>query len=320
MMSALTAEEVQHLVLMATCAPSVHNTQPWLLTQTLDGLLVRRDGTRQLDVIDPDGRELLLSCGALLNHLEVAARAIGVDADVALDLRGDVVALVRLTRGPVASAQEVEDAVSILHRHTHRGRFDGRPVDAADLDGVRLAVEEQGGFLRVVRPTEIVEVEVLVSRAEEGLLRLDGYEQELGRWVWHGVGEENRGDGLPPDAVDHGAARAESLPGRAFAGPIPRPAEPPDVEHPTVVLLSSAADTPADWVQAGRALSALLLKATQIGLLAQPFGQVIDLPASRAGLAHALGIVGVPQMLLRLGHGTSHPVTPRRPVADVLTT
>jgi hypothetical protein len=317
-MSVLAPEEIQHLVLMATCAPSVHNTQPWLLTETLDGLLVRRDRSRQLDVIDPEGRELLLSCGALLNHLEVAARAIGVDAEVALDLRGDAVAVVHLTRGPAASEREVSAAVAILHRHTHRGRFDGRPVAAADLEAVRLAVENQDAFLRVVRSDELVEVEVLVSRAEEALLRLDGYEQELERWVWHGVPDENRGDGLPQDAVEHGTGRAESLPGRAFAGPLPRPAEPPAVEHPTVVLLSSMADTPADWVQAGRALSALLLTATEAGLLAQPFGQVIDLPSSRAALAHVLGIAGVPQMLLRLGHGTSHPVTPRRPVADVL--
>jgi hypothetical protein len=318
--SVLTRDEIQHLVVMATCAPSVHNTQPWLLTETLDGLLVRRDTTRQLDVLDPEGRELLLSCGALLNHLEVAARAIGVDADVALDLRGDVVALVRLTRGPGASEAEVEAAVTILHRHTHRGRFDGRPVSSTDLDVLRLVIEEQGAYLRVVKPSELVDVEVLVSRAEEALLSLDGYDQELGRWVWHGAPDEDRGDGLPRDAVDHGKGRAESLQGRAFAGPLPRPSEPPDAEHPTVVVLSSMADTPTDWVQAGRALSALLLKATEVGLLAQPFGQVIDLPASRAGLSHSLGLVGVPQMVLRLGHGTSHPVTPRRPVADVLTT
>jgi hypothetical protein len=318
-MSDLTPDEIQHLVLMATCAPSVHNTQPWLLQETEEGLAVRRDSTRRLDVIDPDGRELLMSCGALLDHLEVAARAIGVDTEVTLDLRGDGVAAVRLTRGPDASEQEVQDAVAILHRHTHRSRFDERTVDAADLDAVRLAVEEQDAYLRVVRPEEVVDVEVLVSRAEQELRRLDGYEQELGRWVWHGVPDEYRGDGLPQEAVDHGAGRAESLVGRAFSGTPPRPAEPPDAEHPTVVLLSSPADTPLDWVQAGRALSALLLEATRLGLLAQPFGQVVDLPASRAALAHALGIAGVPQMLLRLGHGTSHPITPRRPVADVLT-
>lgn len=85
------------------------------------------------------------------------------------------------------------------------------------------------------------------------------------------------------------------------------------------MLLSSRGDSPQDWVQAGRALSALLLDATAAGLLAQPLGQVIDLPASRYALQALLSTVGSPQMLLRLGHGTNQGTAPRRPVSDVLT-
>lgn len=314
----LFPDEIEHLVLMATCAPSVHNTQPWRFTPTVDGLLVQRDRTRQLGVIDPDGRELLISCGASLHHLEVASRAIGVDADVQVDLREDSVALVRLTRGAPATELEVAKAVAILHRHTHRGRFDDDPVSAQELERVCLAAEAEQGLIRVVHDDELVKVQVAVSRAERSLHDLPGYGEELERWVWHGVPDENRGDGLPHDAVDHGQGRAESLEGRHFDGDVPRPDEPPVGEHPTVVLLSSPADTPADWVQSGRALSALLLAATEIGLLAQPIGQVIDLPASRVALARMLGVLGAPQLLLRLGHGTSVPVTPRRAVADVL--
>ncbi|MCU1592851.1 MAG: hypothetical protein JWO12_243 [Frankiales bacterium] len=314
----LTTEEIEHLVMMATCAPSVHNTQPWTFTPTADGLLVQRDRTRQLGVIDPDGREMMLSCGAALHHLEVAARAIGVDAVVTVDVDDDRVATVRLTRGAPATEAEIARAVAILHRHTHRGRFDEEPVSDTDLDRIRLAVEVEHGRLRIVQDDELVAVEVAVSRAERSLADLAGYSEELAEWVWHGIPDENRGDGLPTGAIDHGSARGESLEGRAFDGATPRPSEPPVAEHPAVVLLLSAADTPRDWVQAGRALSALLLTATEAGLLAQPFGQVIDLPGSRQALGQVLGTVGAPQMLLRLGHGTSHPVTPRRPVADVL--
>ena len=318
-MSDVLPEEVEHLVMMATCAPSVHNTQPWKFTPTLDGLLVQQDRTRQLDVIDPEGRELLLSCGASLNHLQVAARAIGVDAEIALDVRNDTVALVSLSHGAPATEAEIARAVAILHRHTHRGRFDDEPVSAADLDLVRLAAESEQGMLRIVQEQELVPVEVAVSRAERALHALPGYQQELDRWVWHGEPDENRGDGLPYDAIDHDGTRAESLEGRHFDEQPPRPDGPPVVEHPTVVLLSSPADTPTDWVQSGRALSALLLTATELGLLAQPVGQVIDLPSSRYALGRLLGTLGAPQLLLRLGHGSTIPVTPRRPVADVLT-
>ena len=320
MNDALTTEELEHLVLMATCAPSVHNTQPWQFLTVPDGLVLRQDRTRQLQVIDPDGRELLMSCGTALHHLQVAARAIGVDAEVEL-LAGqgtDDVALIRLRRGEPAGEADVAHAVGILHRHTHRGRFDEESVPSSALDALRRAVEAQGAYLRVVRAQELVEVEVLVSRAEQALLQTPGYADELARWVWHGTPEQERGDGLPDEAVDHGEDRAESLQGRQFAGPLPRPSEPPMPEHPTVVLLSTQADTPVDWVQAGQALSALLLTGTEQGVLAQPIGQVVDVPASRWALQQLLGTVGAPQMLLRLGLGSSHPVSPRRPVTEFL--
>ncbi|MDX6217046.1 MAG: hypothetical protein QOG99_2630, partial [Frankiales bacterium] len=63
----------------------------------------------------------------------------------------------------------------------------------------------------------------------------------------------------------------------------------------------------------------LLLLATELGVVAQPIGQVLDLPASRRELALALGTIGSPQMLLRLGRGAGAPLTPRRAIDEVLT-
>jgi hypothetical protein len=85
-----------------------------------------------------------------------------------------------------------------------------------------------------------------------------------------------------------------------------------------VVVLTTVADTAYDWVVAGRALSALLLQATHEHVVAQPLGQATDVPGTRGELRRELGIVGVPQLMLRLGRAESTPQTPRRPVAEVL--
>ena len=318
----VTDPEIEHLVLMATYAPSVHNTQPWLFVAIPDGLLLRADRTRQLSVLDPYGRDLALSCGSALHHVQVAARAIGLDSEVVLfphDEVPDDVATVRLARGKPASDDELEAAVAILHRHTHRGRFPGEQLPEALLDRLTGAVEGQHAMLRVVRPAELVELEVLVSRSEQALLDTPGYAAELAQWVWQDQ-DQDRGDGLPVAAVDHGPGRAESLQGRQFEGSaLPRPQEPPVAEHPTVVLLTTLADELVDWVQAGRALSALLLTATHEHALAQPISQVVDVPQTRWAMQQLLGTVGVPQMLLRLGLGTNVALSPRRPVAEVFT-
>lgn len=317
-MTGVTHDELEHLVLMATCAPSVHNTQPWRFVATDDGLALEVDRSRQLHVIDPEGRELLMSCGTVLHHLQVAARAIGVDARVELHPDSDEVAQVHLSRGAPATSDEVDAAVAILHRHTHRGRFDQDGVPGEVLDELTSVTTAAGAMLRVVRDDELVEVEVLASRAERALQQTPGYGEELADWVWTDE-VTDRGDGLPLTAVDHGPDRAESLQGRQFDGREPsRPSEPPAPEHPAVVLLSTEADTHEDWLRAGMALSALLLRGTELGILAQPIGQVVDVPQARFALQQVLRTYGTPQMLLRLGRGVTTPVSPRRPVEELL--
>jgi hypothetical protein len=317
-MTTISKDVIEHLVQMAGHAPSVHNTQPWLLRATPSGgLLLLRDPSRQLEVLDPTGRELLVSCGALLHHIEVASRALGLDTSIDVNLTGDCVAEIALEKGAPPSETEIAAATAILHRHTHRGRYQDRAVSDLDVVALEAAVTAQGGLLRVVRETELTEVAVLVSRAERELHHLEGYDAELATWVWD-EGAPERSDGIPSAAAEHGEGRAESLPGRWFSSPPEQPGEPPARERPTAVVLSSVGDAPEDWVHAGRALSAALLAATGLGLVAQPLGQVIDLPASRQALRVLLGLVGAPQMLLRIGHGTSVATAPRREVAEML--
>jgi hypothetical protein len=66
-----------HVVAQAVWAPSVHNTQPWWFSADPAGLSLYADPARQLAVADPDGRQLLLSCGAALFTARLALRAAG---------------------------------------------------------------------------------------------------------------------------------------------------------------------------------------------------------------------------------------------------
>ena len=78
-----TSVPVRELVELATRAPSVHNTQPWYwYLDDDDRLTLFADFSRQLWYADPDGRDLLISCGAALHHLRVAAAASGWKAHV----------------------------------------------------------------------------------------------------------------------------------------------------------------------------------------------------------------------------------------------
>src|ERR1044071_4045227 len=75
----MTGEEiVRYLVARAVWSPSVHNTQPWRFTVD-DGprLSLYADAGRRLAAADPDGREMLTSCGAALFTIRLALRSLG---------------------------------------------------------------------------------------------------------------------------------------------------------------------------------------------------------------------------------------------------
>ena len=319
--ASLDEDLARHLVSLATLAPSVHNTQPWKFVHDGDRLCLRADRSRQLPVLDPDGRLLTQSCGAALHHLLVAIHAAGLDAKVELVPDPDdreLLARVTVNRLLAATAQDVAAAVAELTRATGRGRFEDSPLPEGLTNRLRADAERLGARLRVIRPEEVVAVQVQVSRAE---IYLDGdlaYREELARWVHES--DASDADGIPLDALDDAQDRAELVPGRAFVpAAVTRPVEPPPAEHPTLVLVLTDGDCPREWLVAGQALSALMLRCTTEGVAVQPIGQVVDVPATRQGLAEALGVLGHPQMLVRLGRGTSVRRTRRRLIDDVLT-
>lgn len=67
---------------LAVRAPSVHNTQPWLWRIGDTSVHLYADPDLQVPATDPDGRDLVVSCGAALHHFRVALRAEGWDTTV----------------------------------------------------------------------------------------------------------------------------------------------------------------------------------------------------------------------------------------------
>lgn len=314
-----TPEQLRHVVQAAGLAPSVHNTQPWLFVSRPGRLELRADATRLLKVIDPDGRQLHLSCGAALFHARVGARALGLDVRVHLlpnaTQRTHLATLV-LTHGAPATSDDIRLATAILERHTHRGAFDDKPVPAPLLDVLRAAATAEGAqLMEVVAEDQLVDLEVLLSRADALELQDGRYRAEIKQWVTIDGG---RPDGIPASAVTR--AGGSSLRQRDFTLDHPAAVDgsAPPVDRPSVVVLSTDDDEARSWLRAGQALAAMLLRAADHGVQAQPLGQVTDVLAYRLGLRQVLGIRGVPQLVLRMGYAAATPVTPRRAVEDVL--
>ncbi len=319
MPAAASAEQLRHVVEAAALAPSVHNTQPWRFTVRPDGLDLCADPARRLEVLDPDGRQLHLSCGAALFHARAAARGIGLEVAVQLlpdPTDPDLLAQLHVSVGAAPSEQETTVAAAILRRHTFRGTFDDRLVPAGLIEQLRLDAEREGALLHEVsRRDDLLELEVLLSHADADEEQDERYRRELAHWVQRDI---TALDGLT--AASLRTAPGSSLRQRDFTLTHAPAADgsAPVADHPMVCVLVTQDDDRAAWLRAGQALAAVLLRAAAAGIQAQPLGQVTDLLAYRLRLGTVLGVLGHPQLVLRMGYAQHAGAAPRRDVEDLL--
>jgi nitroreductase len=330
-----TQPDFTSAVELARLAPSIHNTQPWHFLVEGDTLVLSRDPQRRLASVDPTGRQQVISCGAALHLAAVDLRMQGFDPHVeepARPRRDNDLAVLRPVAGHVVSTQDVTEWRAARTRHTQRERFADRAVEPALVAELRAAAEAQGAWVRVVGDEDLPSLAVLLSHADEIERDDPAYRAELAQWTQRPAGSP---DGLPAAATPSTTGRGTTVRLREFVLADPadvspddamaRPgatavavADPPPAEHPLTIVLGTEADGVADWLRAGGALMALWLRATLDGVQASMLGQVVDMDWSRSRLGALLGVVGHPQLVLRLGYGHVGPDTPRRPVSEVL--
>jgi hypothetical protein len=321
----MISEQLHVMLSAAVLAPSVHNTQPWHFSVDVDGALqVHADRSRQLAAQDPDGRELALSCGAAAGHARTALRGLGIAGHVSVNPSSydkDLLARVHVGGPQPASPEELLRAAALPLRHTDRTAFSPEPVEGSVLAALRGVAQADGVWVRYLDGDDAVELAVLLAAADSLQHRDDGVQAELRRWTRE---EPGAADGVPVGGpVPQRVARGSDVVIRDFTAGREVPVasfDPPAHDRPVLVVMGTDGDTQADWVRAGVALSDVLLSATGRGLVASPLTQVLEVPATRNRLATALGVLGRPQMVLRMGYpsGIGSPITGRRPAEAVL--
>ena len=322
-LSRMDTEQLRLVVGAAELAPSVHNTQPWRFVVRNDGVLeVRADRDRQLRALDPSGRQLLISCGAAIEHALLSMRAMNRDADLQVlpdAADDDLLALLTPTGQRQADAGELAMVDAMAHRHTDRGAYDVVQLPSDLLEELQSGIARLGIWLRSIEsPADRIVVGATLADAEARQAADPAYVEEIYRWTHR----PKRGEGVAASPPVWPVDRVSDMPLRDFTGGGEHPhsggGEPPVVERDALLLLGSDTDDAAAQIAAGRALAWLLLRITVEGLSGQPLGQALDDGDSRLRLAHELRAVGHPQFLLRVGRGHAPGQAARRGVGDVV--
>lgn len=321
----LSAQDLLYEAACVACrAPSVNNSQPWLWRISNDVLELRCDPSRQLQVADPAGQLMVISCGTVLHHAAVVLAVLGTGVTIdRVNDATDPVLLARLTltepRAVTAEDMRMHHALRI--RRTDRRPFRGTgPLPESVVNLLRDVAAPFGVSTHVFDPEQIGLLALATQEATQVHEKSQSYRDEMAAWTTYRnpVGRE----GVPPTVAVPQVPRP--VPVRNFA-PDSQPlleAGAGDDRYTSYLAFGTDTDTKTDWLLAGEAVSAVLLTATTLGIASSVLSEVVEVPGARALLQDLVSPAGFPQLTVRLGlnaSGPELPPTPRRPCNEVIT-
>jgi hypothetical protein len=309
----------------AVRAPSHQNTQPWKFRINATSLDIMIDRERALTFVDPNFRELIISCGAAVQMIEVAARYFGFEPVVTLSpdkSTTDWLAQVELKNDYQPTRQDKKIFRAIKHRQTNRRWFDDSQVADSVLQECLTYAPKNATDLHFSNDkhlkTEFAALTALAVRMQfsQPWYRLELASNFSSRLSMRKNGMRSYGFSprqLPTpinkilfQSFDMGKEVSKYNQQKIQTG------------SPALGVFSSPQDNQNDWVNIGRALSHTLLTLTSHGFCVSYMNQSVQVESLRLKLKNLLKIDGIPQLVIRIGKADSVVPTPRRAVDDCI--
>jgi len=332
----LERDEMEILYL-ASLAPSGHNLQPWTIKIVGPKHWILGSGrSLWLPAVDPNNRELLLSLGAFLENLVIAARTFGYEAEIeivaATPFDGEI-ADIRLRKDkPVDFPLD-----KVRRRRTVRSDFSGQEIRVEDLRYITSHDEEPCLQSKVPSPHAFYfsNGSRIGKALQEGLIEAnrvqafrDPAQEELAAWIrWSDKDARRYRNGLTPESMEIGGFAGwyvrnfysrQSVLKRSF-------------REQTIDIVTKQVRTCGGWlvvtsldsaiptlIAYGMAFERLFLKVRDRQIALHPMTQMLEEQESlKNDVAGTLDLTGEVQWILRMGYVRSYPdpVSLRRPVS-----
>ncbi|MDV3124214.1 nitroreductase family protein [Mycobacterium sp. 21AC1] len=313
---------LSNAVQLASRAPSLHNTQPWRWVAD-KALQLFLDPDRVVRSTDRSAREAVISCGVMLDHLRVAMASAGWSTSVERfpnPNNRDHLATLQFHPMEFVTDAHRRRAGAILSRRTDRLPMAAPPDWASFEPLLRLRLSDGPVHLDVVADEARAELAEAAALSESLRLYDSSYHAELTWWTTPFATEE----GVPQSSLVSAAENDRVALSRSF--PVTNHSDRRQsigADAAAILVLSTDGYSREDALDAGEALSAMLLECTLIGLATCPVTHVTELHASRDIVAKLIDRDACPQALIRAGVAPAlegvPPPTPRRPIDDILT-
>ena len=314
---------------LASLAPSGHNTQPWGI-RLVDPYtwIITSDEQRWLPAVDPDQRETLLSIGAFIENLVVAAGCYGYEIDLKLLAKTSKdTDIVEVTLNKINSHSADNGlAERITRRRVVRKGYLAREIGEGDL---RHIINDDSACFHYFPPHSRQGRSLSEGTIEAN--RQQAYrneaQEELAEWIRWSDGEAKRfRDGLTPAGMEiAGLAgwyvrhfyRRKNVLSKAFRDATVKSVMELVGRHGGWLVITSEESSVASLLKTGRRFQRMFLRSRDKMIAIHPMTQMLEETQLKHEVVNDLGLTVPVQFILRVGYLEAYPdpVTLRRPVS-----
>ena len=218
---------------------------------------------------------------------------------------------------------------AITKRRTNRLKFEDRELEESLISKSQSVVTDNKGeeskttvWLHIAKEEhEKNSLADLIAEGDRIQLSDKRFRRELASWI-HSNRSHSK-DGMPGYAFGYSDIMSHMGPFvlRTFDFGKGQAAKDRQLAagSPALAILGTRSDEPMDWLEAGMALSRMLLTAQAENVWSSFLNQPVEVPELRPKVQEIVKEEkGFPQILLRMGYGKDVKPTPRRPVYEVL--
>lgn len=322
----LLKTDEREILYLASLAPSGHNTQPWFV-QYLEPYhwIIGNDQSKWLPAVDPHQRETILSIGAFVQNLEIAAGVYGYQCNLNLLARtnqDERILDVKLVRKETKTDFNLE---KMKNRRTVRSDY---LPDELKKEDVEYLVAAEADLIRYL-PFASKESRFINEQTIEAN-RLQTYrdpaQNELAGWIrFSSKDAEKYRDGLTTASMEiKGVAgwMVRNFYGRAdvlktdFREIGLNKVREQVAASAGWILITSKDEKVETLLETGQRMQKLFLKVRDKNIAIHPMTQILEEPQTGQTFNQSIGVGDSIQFILRAGYVKNYPspVSLRRPV------
>lgn len=288
-------DKLAFFVRYATLAPSTYNTQPWLFKIGEDFIDVFADRRYGLAVLDPDDRELILSCGSAIYALRLTIRHFGYQEETTLlpdEGNDDLLARIKVSgSGDALGDPLIKELFPALGQRTfNRKVFKNKPVPADHLSVLKQVAADEKAWLHICDDEQKENVASLVADGDQIQMSKKAFRREYALWVDDLRTYTNDGYPAYAQGFSETMKTRKGFALRRFENEQGSVADDDELMSgcPTLAVLGSDKGGDLFRLRAGQALMKVLLKAQTLGLSVSMLNQPCEVPELRLRLHDAI--------------------------------